>query len=136
MTRMAGANPKIAAIFGGGDFGMDYDKMNNQAYSSQSDLSQAATAADARAYMADKEADNIVEMGKLNAEAIKAGAAGGGGGMAGQALGAVGQVAGLFGGGGGFGGGSPFNTGGITDPFNTGLSSVSQIGGGLVGKIY
>ena len=82
MTRMAGANPKIAAIFGGGDFGMDYNKMNNQAYSSQSDLSQAATAADARAYMADKEADNIVEMGKLTAAGIKAGAAGGGGGMA------------------------------------------------------
>ena len=35
MTRMAGANPKIAAIFGGGDFGMDYDKMNQQAYMSQ-----------------------------------------------------------------------------------------------------
>ena len=110
MTRMAGANPKIASIFGGGDFGMDYNKMNNQAYSAQSDLSQAATAADARAYMADKEADNIVEMGKLTAAGIKAGAAGGGG-MASQALGAVGQVAGLFGGGGGGGGGgsNPMN---------------------------
>ena len=136
MTQMAGTNPKIAAIFGGSNLGMNVGAMNNAAFQDRSALSQAATAADARAHMAEKEAKNIVKMGKLNAKAIKAGAGGGSGGMAGQALGAVGQVAGLFGGGGGFGGGSPFNTGGITDPFNTGLSSVSQIGGGLVGKIY
>ena len=99
MTRMAGANPKIAALFGGNNFGMDFGAVNDAAMESRSALSQAATTADARAFMSDKEADNIVEMGKLNAKAIKAGA-GGGTGMAGQALGAVGQVAGLFGGGG------------------------------------
>ena len=101
MTRMAGANPKIAAIFGGGDFGMDYDKMNQQAYSSQSDLNRAATAADARAFMADREAENMVKMAKMEAKAM--GSGDGGMGMAGQALGAVGQAAGLFGGGGGSG---------------------------------
>lgn len=120
MTRMAGANPKIAAIFGGGDFGMDYDKMNQQAYSSQSDLNQAATAADARAFMADREAENMVKMAKMEAKAM--GSGDGGMGMAGQALGAVGQVAGLFGGG-------SFNYAGGPGSSGTAMGA----GGGLVG---
>ena len=120
MTRMAGANPKIAAIFGGGDFGMDYDKMNQQAYSSQSDLNQAATAADARAFMADREAENMVKMAKMEAKAM--GSGDGGMGMAGQALGAVGQAAGLFGGG-------SFNYAGGPGSSGTAMGA----GGGLVG---
>ena len=123
MTRMAGANPKIAAIFGGGDFGMDYDKMNQQAYSSQSDLSQAATAADARAFMTDREAENMVKMAKMEAKAM--GSGDGGMGMAGQALGAVGQAAGLFGGGGG--GGASFLG---TSASPGGAAGVAGIGGG------
>ena len=115
MTRMAGANPKIAAIFGGGDFGMDYDKMNQQAYSSQSDLNQAATAADTRAFMADREAENMVKMAKMEAKAM--GSGDGGMGMAGQALDVVGQAAGLFGGG---GGGANMGGGNYWDP-KTGL---------------
>ena len=110
---MAGSNPKIAALFGGNDFGMDLGAVNDAAMESRSALSQAATAADARAFMADQEAENIMEMGKLNAAGIKS-QAGGGTGMAGQALGAVGQVAGLFGGGGG---------GGLTMPSAGALST-------------
>ena len=118
---MAGANPKIAAIFGGGDFGMDYDKMNQQAYSSQSALQNAATMADANAYMADQEADYITESAKYKADAMGAQAsAAQGAQMVGQIGGALSGVAGMFGGGGGAGGGG----------FNTGLNSVSQIGGG------
>jgi len=108
---MAGSNPKIAALFGGNNFGADLGAVNNAAMQDQSALKQAATAADARAFMSDREAENIVEMGKLNAAGIKSQASAGSTGMAGQALGAVGQVAGLFGGG-GFGGGGGANMGG------------------------
>ena len=117
---MAGANPNFAAIFGGGNFGMDYDKMNQQAYSSQSDLNQAATAADARAFMADREAENMVKMAKMEAKAM--GSGDGGMGMAGQALDAVGQAAGLFGGG-------SFNYAGGPGSSGTAMGA----GGGLVG---
>ena len=102
MTRMAGANPKIAAIFGGGDFGMDYDKMNQQAYSAQSALQNAATMADAKAHMADQEADYITESAKYKADAMGAQAsAAQGAQMVGQIGGALSGVAGMFGGGGG-----------------------------------
>ena len=121
MTRMAGANPKIAAIFGGGDFGMDYDKMNQQAYSSQSDLNQAATAADTRAFMTDREAENMVKMAKMEAKAM--GSGDGGMGMAGLAVDAVGQAAGLFGGG-------SFNYAGGPGSSGTAMGA----GGGLVGS--
>ena len=60
MTRMAGANPKISALLSGDGFGMDYGAVNNAAMQDRSALSQAATAADARAYMSDKEADRNI----------------------------------------------------------------------------
>ena len=104
MTRMAGANPKIAAIFGGGDFGMDYDKLNQQAYMSQSALQNAATMADAKAYMADQEADYITESGKLRTDALGAQASAA---QNAQMVGTIGSAlsgaAGMFGGGGGSG---------------------------------
>jgi hypothetical protein len=43
MTRMAGSNPKIAAIFGGGDFGLKNDAVNNAAFQDRSALQMAAT---------------------------------------------------------------------------------------------
>ena len=106
MTRMAGANPKIAAIFGGGDFGMDYDKMNQQAYTAQSELQNAATMADARANMAEQEADYIRESAEYKANAMGAQAsAAGNAQMVGQIGSALSGAAGMFGGGGGGGGG-------------------------------
>ncbi len=128
MTQMAGTNPKLAAIFGGSNLGMNVGAMNNAAFQDRSALSQAATAADARAFMADKEAENIVEMGKLNAKGIKAGA-GGGTGMAGQALGAVDQIAGLFGG----GGGSSFGSSAMSPG---GSAGVAGIGGGSMSNPF
>ncbi len=105
MTRMAGANPKIAAIFGGGDFGMDYDKMNQQAYMSQTDLQNAATMADARANMAEQEANYIEESAKYKANAIGAQAS------AQQNAQMVGTIAsGLSGAAGMFGGGAQIGT--------------------------
>ena len=104
MTRMAGANPKIAAIFGGGDFGMDYDKMNQQAYTAQAELQNAATMADARANIAEQEADYIEESAKYKANAMGAQAsAAGNAQMVGNIGSALSGAAGLFGGGGGSG---------------------------------
>ena len=102
MTQMAGTNPKIAAIFGGNGFGMDYGKMNNHAFQVQSDLQNAATMADARANIAEQEAEYIKESAKYKANAMGAQAsAAGNAQMVGNIGSALSGAAGLFGGGGG-----------------------------------
>ena len=58
MTRMAGANPKIAAIFGENS-GPNFGDMGNQAMKGQGYLQRAAMQADANAAKSDIEAEYI-----------------------------------------------------------------------------
>jgi hypothetical protein len=102
MTRMAGANPKIAAIFGGGGFGMNVGKMSQQAQKSQNADRMTAMGVDANAAKADIDAEYIKESAPYKA-ALQAAQqqGGGGGGGFGDILGSVaGIVGGLSGGGG------------------------------------
>ena len=112
MTRMAGANPKIAAIFGGGDFGLKNDAVNNAAFQDRSALQMAATNADAKAAIGEKEAEAMVEAAKHGAAATRAqGAAAGQSAMFGGLSSGISSLAGGFASSGGFGGGGGLNSG-------------------------
>ena len=133
MTRMAGANPKIAAIFGGSNLGMNVGAMNNAAFQDRSALSQAATAADANAAIGDAEAEAMVKAAKYGAQATKAqGAAAGQASMFGGLTSGITSLAGGLGSMGG-GGGAGFNSIAASPG---GSAGVAGIGGGLIGKIY
>ena len=97
MTRMAGANPKIAAIFGGGDFGLKNDAVNNAAFQDRSALQMAATNADAKAAIGEKEAEAMVEAAEYGAAATRAqGAAAGQSAMFGGLSSGISSLAGGF----------------------------------------
>ena len=128
---MAGANPKIAAIFGGGDFGLKNDAVNNAAFQDRSALQMAATNADAKAAIGEKDAEAMVEAAEYGAAATRAqGAAAGQSAMFGGLSSGISSLAGGFA---NMGGG---NSSTSTDPFGTGLTSVSQIGGGSMTNPY
>ena len=98
MTRMAGANPKLAAIFGGSNLGMNVGAMNNAAFQDRSALSQAATAADANAAIGDAEAKAMVKAAKYGAQATRAqGAAAGKSAMFGGLTSGISSLAGGLG---------------------------------------
>ena len=120
---MAGANPKIAAIFGGGNFGMDYGKMGQQAQQSRNDDRMTAMGVDANAAKADIDAEYIKESAPYKAAMMAPQQQGGGGGF-GDILG---SVAGIVGGLGGGGGGASF-LGSAASP--GGSAGVAGIGGG------
>jgi len=105
MTQMAGTNPKLAAIFGGGNFNMNYGKMGQQAQENQNADRMTAMGVDANAAKADIEAEYIRESAPYKAAIQTAQQGGGGGGGFGDILGQVAGIAGgLAGGGGGVGG--------------------------------
>ena len=106
MTRMAGANPKIAAIFGGGDYGMDYSKMGRNAFAERNAEGLTAMGVDANAAKAGIQADYIRDSAKYKAamQAPQQSSGGGFGDILGQVAGIAGGLAGGFGGGGGGGG--------------------------------
>ena len=109
MTRMAGANPKLAAIFGGSNLGMNTGAMNNAALQDQSALQMAATNADAQAAIGDAEAEAMVKAAKYGAQATKAqGAAAGKSAMFSGLASGIGSLAGGLGSMGG--GSSRFNS--------------------------
>ena len=96
--RFAGANPKIAAIFGENS-GPNFGDMGNQAMKGQGYLQRAATQADANAAKSDIQAEYIKDSAKYKAAAAAPQQSGGGG--FGDILGSVaGIVGGLSGGGG------------------------------------
>ena len=98
MTRMAGANPKIAAIFGGGDFGLKNDAVNNAAFQDRSALQMAATNADASAAIGEAEAEAMIKAAKYGAAATRAqGAAAGQASMFGGLTSGIGSIAGGLG---------------------------------------
>ena len=132
MTQMAGTNPKIAAIFGGNGFGMDYGKMNNHAFEMQSDLQNAATMADANVNLAEQEAEYIRESAEYGANAIGAQAsAAGNAQMVGQIGSALSGVAGMSGGGGIGGFAGSVNSPGFG--MNRSTQNAFGAGGGSVG---
>ena len=97
MTRMAGANPKLASIFSGSNLGMNVGAMNNAAFQDRSALSQAATAADANAAIGDAEAEAMVKAAKYGAQATRAqGAAAGQSAMFGGLTSGISSLAGGF----------------------------------------
>jgi hypothetical protein len=119
MTQMAGTNPKLAAIFGGGNFNMNYGKMGQQAQENQNADRMTAMGADANAAKADIEAEYIRESAPYKA-AIQAAQQGGGSSGAGGFGDILGQVAGIAGGLGG--GGGNMGGAGYYDPM-TGLGT-------------
>jgi len=104
MTRMAGANPKIAAIFGGGDYGMNYSKMGRNAFAERNAEEMTAMGVDANAAKAGIQADYIRDSAEYKAamQAPQQSSGGGFGDILGQVAGIAGGLAGGFGGGGGF----------------------------------
>ncbi len=119
--RFAGANPKIAAIFGENS-GPNFGDMGNQAMQGQGYLQRAATQVDANAAKSDIEADYIRDSAEYKAAAAAPQQSGGGG--FGDVLG---SVAGIVGGLGGGGGGASF-LGSAASP--GGSAGVAGIGGG------
>ena len=97
MTQMAGTNPKLAAIFGGGNFGLKNDAVNNAALQDRSALQMAATNADASAAIGEKEAEAMIEAAKHGASATRAqGAAAGQASMFGGLTSGISSLAGGF----------------------------------------
>ena len=102
MTQMAGSNPKIAALFGGGDYGMNYSKMGRHAFAERNDEAMTAMGVDANAAKAEIQADYLRDSAKYKA-AMQAPQQSGGGGF-GDILGSVAGIVGGLSGGGGVGG--------------------------------
>ena len=125
MTQMAGTNPKLAAIFGGGGFGMKTGAMNNAAFQDRSALQMAATNADAQAAIGEKDAEAMIEAAKYGAAATRAqGAAAGQSAMFGGLSSGISSLAGGFA---GMGGGSSFGSSAMSPG---GSAGVAGIGGG------
>ena len=134
MTRMAGANPKIAAIFGGDNFGMNVGKMSQQAQEKRNADQITAMGVDANAAKADIDAKYIKKSAKYKAAMAAPQQQGGGGGF-GDILGSVAGIVGGLGGGGGVGGfAGSVNTPGFgmnantQNAFGAGGGSVSGFG--------